>query len=200
MTAEVYTFKIVYEGLEDKIWRLAEVSSKYALNQLGYCVLATFDTMAYHLFQFIFRFQTYGIPTDEMDEFPEEMRDMADFRLEQLALKVGDVLRMDYDLGTTQSFQIELVSTRPMEKGAGRRYPRIMDGAGKGILDDCPSEELQELIDQIDTKGYTDEKIYYKDSIVPWDYREYDMKFDNMLLKGQIEIISDGFAPFWHND
>ena len=51
MATQVYTFHITYEGLEDKIWRKVAVSSNYQLNKLGYVVLATFDTMAYHLFE-----------------------------------------------------------------------------------------------------------------------------------------------------
>ncbi len=54
MSIKVYTFQISYEGLEDKIWRKAEVSSNARLDQLGYTVLASFDTMAYHLFEFSF--------------------------------------------------------------------------------------------------------------------------------------------------
>ena len=52
MTTKVYTFHITYEGLEEKIWRKVEVSSNYRLDQLGYMVLAAFDTLAYHLFEF----------------------------------------------------------------------------------------------------------------------------------------------------
>ena len=36
MATKVYTFHIVYEGLEEKIWRKVEVSSNYRLDQLGY--------------------------------------------------------------------------------------------------------------------------------------------------------------------
>ena len=49
MATQVYTFHIVYEGLEKKIWRKVQVSSNYHLDQLGYLALAAFDTMAYHL-------------------------------------------------------------------------------------------------------------------------------------------------------
>ena len=54
MATKVYTFHITYEGLEEKIWRKVEVSSNYRLNQLGYMVLAAFDTLAYHLFEFYY--------------------------------------------------------------------------------------------------------------------------------------------------
>ena len=50
MSKQVYTFRITYNGCENKIWRTVEVSSNYDLARLGYMVLAIFDTNAYHLF------------------------------------------------------------------------------------------------------------------------------------------------------
>ena len=54
MATNVYTFHVAYQGLEDKIWRDIEVSSNYRLDQLGYAVLAAFDTLACHLFHFTY--------------------------------------------------------------------------------------------------------------------------------------------------
>ncbi len=48
--AEVYTIKVAYEGCEDKIWREIQISSNAFLCQLGYAVLASFETKAYQPF------------------------------------------------------------------------------------------------------------------------------------------------------
>ena len=48
----VFTLEIKYIGCEDKIWRKAQISSNAFLCDLGYMILVTFDTMAYHLFIF----------------------------------------------------------------------------------------------------------------------------------------------------
>ena len=71
--------------------------------------------------------------------------------------------------------------------------------AGKKVLiiDDMSSDELQELIEQIDKNGKTKEPIYYNNRMVPWDYRRFDLDNINALLKGEIEMIEDGYAPFW---
>ena len=68
MAAKVFTFHIVYEGLEEKIWRNIAVSSNYRLDQLGYAVLAAFDTMAYHLFEFHYKDGRFEISGDDADE------------------------------------------------------------------------------------------------------------------------------------
>ena len=194
MATKVFTFHIVYEGLEEKIWRNIAVSSNYRLDQLGYAVLAAFDTMAYHLFEFHYKDGRFEIPGEYADE---EQLDMAAFKLHQLDLKIGDRLRMDYDFGTTQTFWIELIGVEDMERGQGRRYPYITEGSGCGIIDDMHVDELQELIEQIDKTGKTIEPIYYNNRMMPWDYRWFDLDNINALFKAEIEMIEDGYAPFW---
>ena len=122
---------------------------------------------------------------------------MAFFKLHQPDLKIGDRLRMDYDFGTTQTFWIELIGVEDMERGQGRRYPYITEGSGCGIIDDMSSDELQELIEQIDKTGKTEEPIYYNNRMMPWDYRWFELDNVNALFKGEIELIEDGYAPFW---
>lgn len=194
MATKVYTFHITYEGLEEKIWRKVEVSSNYRLDQLGYMVLAAFDTMAYHLFEFYYDDDRFEIPNEDA---PFEQIDMANFKLHQLDLKLGDRIRMDYDFGTTQTFWLELIEIADMKRGWGRRYPYVLDGAGRGIIDDMSCEELSELVAQIDRNGKTDEPIYYRERMMPWDYRWFDLDCMNSLLKGEIELIEEGYAPFW---
>ncbi len=195
MTTNVYKLHVEYEGLESKIWRDIEVSGNYYLNRLGYAILATFDTLAYHLFEFEINDGKYIIPDEEFDE--DEDFDMAWFKLYQFEFNVGDTFKMDYDFGTTQTFIFTVTEIRPLEKGGGRAYPKIVAGEGWGIIDDMPSDELAELIDQIENNGKTDEEIFYHDRKYPWDFRPYDMKTDNALLKGMIDNIEDGYAPFW---
>ena len=194
MATKVYTFHITYEGLEEKIWRKVEVSSNYRLDQLGYMVLAVFDTLAYHLFEFYYDDDRFEIPNEDA---PFEQIDMANFKLHQLDLKLGDRIRMDYDFGTTQTFWLELIEIADMKRGWGRRYPYVLDGVGRGIIDDMSCEELRELVAQIDCNGKTDEPLYYQERMMPWDYRWFDLDCINSLLKGEIELIEEGYAPFW---
>ena len=194
MATKVYTFHITYEGMEEKIWRKVEVSSNYRLDQLGYMVLAAFDTLAYHLFEFYYDDDRFEIPNEDA---PFEQIDMANFKLHQLDLKLGDRIRMDYDFGTTQTFWLELIEIADMKRGWGRRYPYVLDGAGRGIIDDMSCEELSELVAQIDRNGKTDEPIYYQERRMPWDYRWFDLVCMNSLLKGEIELIEEGYVPFW---
>ncbi len=194
MATDIYTLHVAYQGLENKVWRDIEVSGNYRLDQLGYAVLATFDTMAYHLFKFDIYGVEHVIPND--DTFEEDF-DMAQFPIHRFQFKIGDTFTMDYDFGTTQTFIFTVTGIRPLEKGTGRAYPQIVAGAGFGIIDDMDVDDLRMLIAQIEKNGKTDEEIYYNERTFPWDFRSYDMASDNALLKGSIDIIEDAYSVFW---
>ena len=192
---EVYTLKIAYRDCDNKIWRTAQVSSNSFLAELGYMVLATFDTLAYHLFNITCNGITYELPNEDFEISENEC--MFYVKLAELHLKVGEKLEMLYDFGCDHYFDIEVMNVEPMPKGAGRAYPKIIDGAGKGIIDDMPSDETLDIIREIDRNGKSTHTYMteFGDELV-WDYRNYDIKADNILLKGEIAKIADGYAPF----
>jgi len=48
--SKVLTFKVGIKGLEDKIWRKIEITDRRTVADLAYTILATFDSLAYHLY------------------------------------------------------------------------------------------------------------------------------------------------------
>ena len=191
----VCTIKIRYVGCENKIWRVAQISSNAHLCDLGYMILATFDTMAYHLFNITYKGVTYELPSDE-EETPED-KCVFFVKLSELNLKIGDKLTMIYDFGCEQEFEIEVTDIQPMGRGQGRAYPKIIAGEGRGIIDDMSADDLAELIQQIDKTGssgiqYAGDGIIF-DKMPDWDYRNYSIEYDNCLLKGIIARIAEGY-------
>ena len=191
----VYTLKIKYAGCEDKIWREAQISSNAHLCDLGYMILATFDTMAYHLFNITYKGVTYELPSDE-EEIPED-KCVFSLKLSELNLQIGYKLTMIYDFGCDQEFEIEVTDIQPMGRGQGRAYPKIIAGEGRGIIDDMSADDLAELIQQIDKTGssgiqYAGDGIIF-DNLPDWDYRNYSLEYDNCLLKGIIARIAEGY-------
>ncbi|WP_366515331.1 hypothetical protein [Ruminococcus sp.] len=59
--ARVYTFKIIYMGCENKIWRDIQISSNSTMAVLGYAVLSSFSTCAYHLFYMEYKGTNYEL-------------------------------------------------------------------------------------------------------------------------------------------
>ena len=191
----VYTLIFKYIGCEDKIWREAQISSNAHLCDLGYMILATFDTMAYHLFNISYKGVTFELPSDE--ESISEDKCLFFVKLSELNLQIGDKLTMNYDFGCDQEFEIEVTDIQPMGRGQGRAYPKILAGEGKGIIDDMSANALAELIQQIDKTGssgiqYAGDGII-SDNMLKWDYRNYNIEYDNCLLKGIIARIAEGY-------
>lgn len=196
MATQLYFFKITYAACEDKIWRLTAVSSNYTLAQLGYLVLATFETMASHLFEMNYKGTAYVLPED--DSFCDETKKtdlLGSAKIGKLGMHAGDVIKMTYDPGCCQAFEITFLKNMEMPRGSGRTFPVILDGAGRGIVDDLPSDELLEAIRKIDQGGHSE--IYYSPlalgDIPEWDYRNYNLVTDNILLKETIKRIREGY-------
>lgn len=192
MKAEVYRFFVGYEGSEDKVWRIVDVSSNYSLAKFGYLILASFDTLAYHLFMFTCGENNYQIDLDPDDD--ENAIDANSVKLRNLDLVASSQFEMIYDFGCDQTFIIKLMEIKDMEKGKSEKYPCIVDGAGKGILDDVPAFEFEEIVKKIDKAGKSDH-IYLSPygSEEPWDYRDFDLNEMNRTLKSDINKIQIGF-------
>lgn len=151
--ARVYTFKIVYIGCENKIWRDIQISSNSTMAVLGYAVLSSFSTCAYHLFMMTYKGTNYELDDEEIQTTPKLM---SETKLGNLKLEIGDKIHMIYDFGEEQEFEITLLSDEEMPKGSGRAYPKVSDGAGRGIIDDMSAEDLLDLIKKIDKIGKSD--------------------------------------------
>lgn len=190
MAVQVYTFKVTYEGCDNKIWRIFEVSSNYDLARLGYMILASFDTKSYHLFCIEHKGIVYETSIENYGQFPL----LQDAKLLSLKLQPGEHMEMIYDFGTEQHFDIEFISAVDMLQGKGTSYPKVIDGSGRGIIDDMHVDELMEIIAATDKKGKSDFKVGVSENHeIIWDYRDYNIKYDNALLKGEISLIQEGY-------
>ncbi len=193
MAVQVYTFKITYEGCNNKIWRTFEVSSNYDLARLGYMVLSSFDTKAYHLFTIEHNRVVYETAIENYGEAPL----LQDIKLSSLNLQPGEHMEMIYDFGCEQVFDIEFIGAVDMLRGKGTSYPKVIDGAGRGIIDDIHVDELMKIIDATDKNGKSDFRVWVSEKHeIIWDYRDYNIKYDNALLKGKISLIQEGYEDY----
>ena len=196
MKAQIYRLKINYDGYEKILNRTVDVSSNFTMAKLGYLVLAAFDTLAYHLFYLRFNGRRYELETD--DNFRsigmEEMTDPRTVKLNQLGMNIGDEISMCYDYGCDQMFTIKLESLADMEKGTASEYPKVIDGAGKGILDDIFPGEFGKIVSKIKKNGKSDHEYLspYGDTRL-WDYRDFDLELMNKQLKNDILHIARGY-------
>lgn len=195
--ANVYTLRITYLDCDNRIWREAQISENAYLSDLGYMILASFDTLAYHLFYI--RSEdldvTFELPNEDMEiEFYECLFCI---KLKDMHLKIGDKLQMVYDFGCEQTFEVEVIDISPMPRGTGRAYPKIIRGEGRGILDDVSAYDTLEIIKKTDKTGKSDHYYMgFDEREMILDYRNYNIDYDNALLKGKIEQIANSYSYF----
>lgn len=146
-------------------------------------VLASFDTMAYHLFEMKYKDTSFFISAEFFEDL--QYNDNNDYdmlsshKLNSVNMNIGETIEMIYDFGCEQIFNIELIE-----------------------ISDMPASELLKAIKKIDKDGHSE--IYYSSrgssrgssSIPEWDYRDYRIDLDNALLKGEIEMIRDGYEGY----
>ena len=53
--SKVLTFKVEIKELEDRIWRKIEITDNKTMADLAYTILATFDSLAYHLYDVTYK-------------------------------------------------------------------------------------------------------------------------------------------------
>lgn len=201
--ADVYKFRVKLQELERYLWRDIEVSSLSTVAKLGYAILAAFRAHGGHLFgitynNFRYEFDYCGDVSDKLVGDIKEVISPDIAKLSSLKLKVNDKMKMEYDYGAGWIFDIELISISPMAKGTGSRYPYIADGAGCGIIEDTCPGVLFDYIKQIDKTGALPEIESHDISQykAKWDYRNFDIKALNDLIKFFIKQLQESYEIF----
>lgn len=193
--AKILTFKVGIEGLEDKIWRKIEITDRRTVADLAYTILATFDSLAYHLYNIKYKNYIFDcwICAEESPDY-DDLTNAIVVKLKDLELKENDTMEMEYDYGSTTTFKITYLESRDANEYEGYLYPNIVDGAGRGMLDDMCDFELKEIVEDTDEKGYSEHYVtpgYEK--YEKYDYRKFNIKTNNKKLKGLVLEIKNGY-------
>ena len=193
---KVLTFKVEIEGLENVIWRKIEITDRRTVADLAYSILASFKSLAYHLYSINYNDKTYDCWVcieDDHSEVPPINAVIT--KLNSLKLKENDTMIMEYDTGSTTTFKITYLGSRAFEKGNGMHYPYIMEGKGYGMIDDITSDELKEIVDDIDKTGKSDYYALEMDGRHSkiYDYRNFDLGKNNLHVRRYFYKIKYGY-------
>lgn len=66
-------FKVGINKLEDKIWRVMEITDKMTVGDLAYSILASFNSLAYHLYSITYKGRKYKYYIDDDLIFDDEI-------------------------------------------------------------------------------------------------------------------------------
>ena len=193
---KILKFKVGIENLEDKIWRVIEITDRMTVADLAYTILASFNSLAYHLYKICFKGNFYDCRLNFKDTIYDEDKISAiSTKLESLNLEENDTMEMEYDYGSPTTFIITFLGYEKLKTYKDAcNYPFITEGQGLGMIDDISSYKLENIVSQIDELGYSDTDFTRGYEInEKYDYRNYDIDNDNKKLKGLILLIKNGY-------
>lgn len=138
-----YQIKVELADYQPSMWRRLQFSGETRLDELCYFIMASFGATGSHLYNLQLNKKNYQLPYLDGGE---------NITLHWLGeAQQGDRLTLEYDFGDSWQFNILIEKTTPI-----RRYrlsptePKVLDGNGKGIVDDIGGTAGLELAAQDD--------------------------------------------------
>lgn len=145
--SDIITICAELEGFEDIIRREIEIEKYFTLEQLAFSIIAAFKGDCSHLFNIQFNGKRYELSPDD-DFFPgeDDLPAAEDFFLEDLDIKEGSEMTLEYDYGVCWTWNITVTGIR---ENNDRRfsYPRVINGAGAGIIENISPFVFEEMIE-----------------------------------------------------
>ena len=128
----IYQLKVTLKDAQPPIWRRFLIASTDNLEDVHIAIQIMMGWTNSHLHEFAKGRDSYGIPDEE---FPSEVRDETDYRLDQLLKKEKDKLNYVYDFGDSWEHEVVLEKISAFEPGAV--LPVCLEGSRA-----CPPEDV----------------------------------------------------------
>lgn len=163
----IYQFYVELQDYTPKIWRRFQVLGNVTAARLGYIIMTMFEMQASHLFciDVMYRrnfYQAMGksFPAEEIEKrFPpdkiketcryevqnqltvdfddKEAENAVYAKISQLVSNSGDEMVLFYDYGDGWEVSITLEKIFEDKELPGKELPRVLEGDGYGIIEDC---------------------------------------------------------------
>jgi len=154
---KIYQFYSELEDFKPKIWRRFQVSDDITVAEFGYIVMTMYEMMASHLLAIEHErpFFTpsgrlskrmellcrYDIPNDFKDPFEDlkswNSEDATKTKLSTLEIETPSRLLVWYDFGDDWRVILKLEKVFEVEELPNVELPRVLEGKGYGIVEDC---------------------------------------------------------------
>lgn len=219
----IYEMYAELKEYEPKMWRRFQVMNNVSMARLAYIIMTMFEMEANHLFCFtvpyaenyfkeqrkrcknediidIFKYHpeltSWRIELlNEEDDCPCKGRkmDAEETKLKQVLAYAEDKLLFEYDFG--DGWEIMVILERVLEDSgiSGKELPRVLEGEGYGIIEDCGGpgglENLAKIFRRREGREYEDYKEWIgKEEL---DLSMFDLKDINYRLKKLPRIYRD---------
>ena len=112
---KLLTFRIGIKRLENRIWRAIEIPDRRTVADLAYTILASFNSLAFHLYDISYKDKIYDCGIDIEDDLrPVPHTNAVITKLKDLNLQPNDKLKMTYDTGSPTTFNKVFLEAREL--------------------------------------------------------------------------------------
>lgn len=214
----IYQFYSELLDVQPKIWRRFQIVGNSSLARLGYVVMTLYEMKANHPFTIDYPVDTnlklyadsdkvvpfpnrvercyhYEVPSGE--SFPNDAQhkfgDATDVTVKRLSSDPGLLLIMMYDFGDGWEVRLTLEKVIVDSELPGKELPRVLDGEGFGIIEDCGGPDGLMHLSDVFKKKSGDEY----DELSKWlgqeelDLSSFDLDDMNFRLKKVPRIFRD---------
>lgn len=153
-THPIYQFYAELDDYKPKIWRRFQVTDNITPARLCYIIQVLFEMTASHLMalevplkmplnmnapDLILRFEIMDEDFEDLSAPHRNVRvcDATEGTLRRIKLHPGSTLNFNYDFGDDWWVTLTLVEIIEDKDLPGSELPRVLDGAGFGIIEDC---------------------------------------------------------------
>ena len=127
-----YTLKVYPAGQGRSIYRVIEISGKDTLDRLCEVIIASFDFIHEHLYEFCMDNRLYSDDSYEYD--PEDGGPSTDIAIDKIKLVKGQNFSLHYDYGDDWMFTIHV---QKIDAESRRTDPKLIKSVG--ILEQYPN-------------------------------------------------------------
>ena len=132
--SELFTLKVYPAGMSRTIYRTVQISDKETLDTLCHTIIASFDFIDEHLYEFCMDNRMYSEYSFQSD--PEDGEPSTRIRLDRLRLKKGQNFSLHYDFGDDWMFTIHV---QKIEETEEKCKPLVLKA--KGTIDQYGSQD-----------------------------------------------------------
>ena len=209
----IYQFYAELKDYKPLIWRRFQVAGNITLAQLGYVTMTLFEMKGSHLFHLEYSVNE-NMPDDDPayqsepdkilrydiaggDSFPETMISntyaATEMTLRRFTSRGDATFHFFYDYGDGWEVVLRLGEVFEDSELPGKELPRVLEGQGFGIIEDCGGpaglEHLREVFQQKSSPEYQSMREWLGTSEV--DLSVFDLQDLNFRLKKLPRIFRD---------
>ena len=210
-SSRIYQFYSELNDFEPKIWRRFQVPENITMARLGFIVMTMYEMMGNHLMNITVP-ATYpahlrsaadpkyiSLDFTQMDDYEDfsdpstRVEEITTAKMRHYAGDIGQEVTVNYDFGDGWEVLLKLETIFEDKELPGKELPRVIDGAGWGIVEDCGGTGgLEDLV-----KAFKRKKGPEYRSLREWlgkddfDISAFDIDDINFRLKKLPRVYTD---------